>query len=225
MLQGTSYSAFASGGTGVASNILVDLGSTFLTSSSPVVFNLGDLQTKLVATYGASWFSRGDLFFSVSGSNVSGDPNNTVYVTVANPGAAWDRQAQGTQSSVKLAINGIGGQYNTYTRTVGNPASVEQQSDPNSYGSYMPGGANSPGTASYGVYNPTIEGTPAMTLSLIRLTPGSGPGIDLGDFSLSSAGVLTWTPAAIPEPSTYVSLALGAGLLLLVVRRRSAAKA
>ena len=114
--------------------------------------------------------------------------------------------------------------YNFYVTNTnpngGGPAVIEGQSDTNSYGSFMPGGTTSnsgpaPGI-SYAQFNPTIEGTFAngtagIKLELFRLTSSTGlgnPGTDLGNFTISNSGILTWTPEAlaVPEPSTYARL-------------------
>jgi hypothetical protein len=79
---------------------------------------------------------------------------------------------------------------------------------------------------------PTAEQTGAGSDELYSFTPQSQTGsginktfpyaLDLGTFSLSSAGVLTFTgsAAAVPEPSAY-ALGICAALLFLVLRRRS----
>jgi hypothetical protein len=46
----------------------------------------------------------------------------------------------------------------------------------------------------------------------------------VGAFTLNSSGDLTFTPASVPEPSTWFSMVLGA-LSLVFVRRRSGVRA
>jgi len=244
----------ATGGTGAASNVLVDIGpgSGFLTSTTPVTFSLSNLDASLNATFGSGWTTRSDVFWSVAGADASS--NSTVYITApetvgGGEATPWNGLGTSLQTGVRNKINTEGGipntsGYNFYTPNVNpngaGPAVIEGQTDTNSYGSYMPGGttANSgpaPGT-SYAEFNPTIEGTFAngtggIKLDLIKLTSATGvdnPGTDLGDFTISNSGVLTWTPdslevSAIPEPSVTVLGTLGAlGVILLHPRRRAA---
>jgi hypothetical protein len=45
--------------------------------------------------------------------------------------------------------------------------------------------------------------------------------VTVGSFAFGSNGTLTYTAAAVPEPSTYALLGLGAVTLVLFARRRS----
>jgi hypothetical protein len=241
----------ATGGTGSGSNVLVDIGpgSSFLTSTTPVTFSLSNLFATLNGVYSSGWTTRSDVFWSVAGADSSS--SSTVYITApetvgGSEATPWTKLGTSSQTGVRNKINTEGGTPNTsgYNFYTGNanpygagPAVIEGQTDSNSYGSYHPGGTGpnsgpAPGI-SYAVFNPTIEGTFAngtggITLDLIKLGSGTGPGQDLGDFTISNNGILTFKPdiLEVPEPSTYASVALGAGLLLLIVvrRRRQSAK-
>jgi hypothetical protein len=231
----------ASGGTGATQDVLVDIGqaSTFLTASAPISLSLGDLQSKLASTFGANWNTRSDLFFSVSGTNLSTDTANTLYATIAQavPGSeptTWLRRSGSAQSSTNSLMTGMANQYNNYSATVANPAVIQNTTDANSYASFQPGGANAgpaPG-ASFAVYNPTIEGTFAngtsgVTLDVVRLLPSTTQnqhGVDIGDFTIDNSANVIFTPdsfEAVPEPSTIACAAMGTLVLLLRLRRRS----
>ena len=237
----------ATGGTGGGSNVLVDIGpgTSFLSSTTPVTFTLSNLFGSLNGTFGTGWTTRSDVFWSVSAADASS--SSTVYITSpTTPGTAatpWNGLGTSLQTGVRNKINSAGGLvptsgYNFYTGNANpngaGPAVIEGQNDTNSYGSFMPGGTTpnsgpAPGI-SYAQFAPTIEGTFAngtsgVQLDLIRLTSSTGagnPGTDLGDFTINNNGVLTWNPAvAVPEPSTYASLLVGAvGLLVVTVRKR-----
>ena len=241
----------ATGGTGAASNVLVDIGpgSSFLNSGTPVTFNLSNLGTTLNGVFGSNWNTRADVFWSVAGADAVS--NSTIYITAPEPvggdeATPWTGLGTSSQTGVKTKINTEGGLPNTsgYNFYTGNtnpfgagPAVIEGQTDNNSYGSYMPGGTTSnsgpaPGI-SYAQFSPTIEGnfangTSGVTLDLTKLTSATvvgTPGLDLGDFTISNNGILTWTPdsfEAIPEPSTYSLIILAfLGGALLHLRRRN----
>ena len=239
----------ATGSPGNGSNVLVDIGSSFLTSSTPVTFTLSNLDSTLIGEFGSNWNTRSDVLFSVAGATGSTFANTIVYVTAPEsvPGSEsspWPNPGGSVLNGIRGKINSEGGIPNTagYNFYIGNtnpfgagPAVIEGNSDTNSYGSFQPGGANAgpaPG-ASYAQFSPTIEGTFAngtagITLDLYKLT-GSSAAVDLGDFTINDAGVVVWTPQAfeVPEPSTYAMLGLGSlGLVgLTILRRARAAKA
>ena len=238
----------ATSGTGAGSNVLVDLGpgTSFLSSPTPTTFNLSNLFGSLNTTYGNGWTGRWDHLWGVSAADASS--NSTVYVTVpTTPGSdatPWNGLGTSLQTGVRNKINSAGGLvptsgYNFYITNTNpsgaGPAVIEGQGDTNSWGSFMPGGTTtnsgpSPGI-SWAQFNPTIEGTFAngtsgVSLDLIRLTntTGSGnPGVDLGDFTITDNGIVTFTPdsfEAVPEPSTYAAAMLGAVAVLFAARRK-----
>ncbi|RFC49204.1 MAG: hypothetical protein DVB23_000252 [Verrucomicrobia bacterium] len=83
----------ATSGTGSGTNVFYNLGPASALRDNPnpsgTIVNLG---TKLSAEFGATWYSRTDLWFgaftgnssSTSGSDTSGDPRPTVYLTKAS---------------------------------------------------------------------------------------------------------------------------------------------
>ena len=219
--------------TGTANDILVDIGSFNLNSSTSI--SLGDLGTKLAATFGAGWATDASVFFSIAGTGVSGDPSNTSYVTKVqyngDPAPTpWNSLSSGNAISLKNKIIAEGTAYNTFSQTPGNPAVVQPTSSTNSYASYMPGGVNDAGHAqgniSYGFFNPTTEGTFSqgtgnVQLDVYRILSGStAAATEVGYFTLSSDGsTLTYTPLAVPEPSTFALIGV-AGIAGVFIRRR-----
>ena len=235
----------ATGGQGAASNVLVDLGNGSVaavdaasSAGTPLTFNIANLFSTLNAVYGNNWTTRSDVFFSVAGAHAT--TNSTIYITApemvgGSEATPWNGLGSSSQTGVRNKMNTEGGLpnssgYNHYiTNTNPNGAGaavIEGQTDTNSYGSYMPGGTTANAGAagiSYAQFNPTIEGTFAngtggITLDLIKLTTatGTGPGQDLGDFTISNSGVLTFTPdiSEVPEPGTYAGAILAAGVVV-----------
>jgi hypothetical protein len=84
-----------------------------------------------------------------------------------------------------------------------------------------------PSSNAFGTGNPIEQpasgnfiGPTTSVLDLYELKPGSGSGTDLGSFNLDSAGNLDFTSAAVPEPSTYAAIGMGAAFLLFFRRTR-----
>ena len=206
---------------GNTNSIVVDLGP-IASFTSPQVFTI-NVEATLSAQYGSGWASDANVFFSLVGTD-SGD--NTNYVTSpdylsginAGPAKVWPRLTN-TNSNI------FQGKINTFGSEFTNRGQLEPKTDANAYANFMPGGTTDAGHATtgniaWGYFNPTSEGnlgqmTSGVALDLIKLAPGSGPGSDLGIFQLSGDGnTLTYTPNAVPEPSSLAALALGALALL-----------
>jgi hypothetical protein len=207
---------------GASTDLEVDLGSFTNFTASTQTITLPQLAlADLTSTYGSSWATTVD--WSVAGNNTSSgfDMTSTQLVKTSSQGGL-----SGAVSAIGGLIAGLNGQPATANSSSaaligGSPAA---SSIGNSYTSEEAGNG-------YG-FVPTAEQTGAGSDELYSFTPQSQTGtgvhktfpnaIDLGTFSLSSAGVLTFTgsAAAVPEPSAY-ALGICAALLFLVLRRRS----
>ena len=233
----------ATGGTGSGSDVLVDLGpgTSFLSSATPVTFDVSNLLGSLNNTYGSGWTNRSDVFWSVSAADASS--SSTVYITVpeatGTDATPWNGLGTSLQTGVRNKINSAGGLVPDFRIEVSTlqiltpPASVRRSSRdratpiataPSCPAVHVTNSGPSPGI-SYAQFNPTIEGTFAsgtsgVSLDLIRLTNTTGngnPGTDLGDFTINNSGILTFTPdsfEAVPEASTYAAAVLGAAAVL-----------
>lgn len=162
-------------------------------------------------------------------SGVGADPVNTLYATkvqatTGTPNDAntrWLRKTDSNQTATATKMRTMG-RYFATNFSNGQPfqstansavARFQLTSDANSYASYMPGGTTAnagpaPGI-SFAIFSPTIEAaTPGSTaLELYRIVPASGGDVDtpsefVGTFTLSAAGVLTFTPFTDPSIAT-----------------------
>ena len=206
---------------GSANSVVVDIGSiTSFNVPSTFTINAG---ATLTAQYGSGWQTNPNVYFSLT----STDPLDlTSYVTSpeytsglnVGPAQIWPRLSTPNSRVFQNKINALGSEFTSaYTTTGGE---VEKNTDPNAYQNFMPGGTTDAGHAgpaniAWAFFNPTSEGnfgqgTNGVALDLIQLVPGSGPGNDLGFFQISANGnTLTYTPGAIPEPSSIAASVLG----------------
>jgi len=94
---------------------------------------------------------------------------------------------------------------------------LQNVSDANSYASFQSGG-NSFSYFAGGIEGNFANGASGAVLDLYRMAPGSGAGDLVGKFTITSSGVVTFTP--VPEPSTAVLLGAGLFVALMVFRRK-----
>jgi hypothetical protein len=233
---------------GNASDYLVDLGQAtqFIDATHPLTFQLsagtsGDLPT----IFGTNWASNSQtnlVQWGVIGNdqsqNIASDPDgNTIWYTKGETvaGTQTTPPTRGTGSALTNLSNTIqnletastGGYANTLSTANGNNAIVESSSAANSWTSFHPG-TYSGGTA-FGIGTEIEQpgsgsdtGPTDSVLDLYQVNTRTGtnqPADFLGTLSLSSAGVLTFDPESVPEPSAY-ALGITAVVLLVVLNRR-----
>ena len=207
----------ASADPGSTQDYVVNLGpaSQFTEASSTfVVSGLGDIATDL-ATFSdpgvTDWFSRADVFWGIVGTDLAGDPANTLYATrprtnVNTQTAPWQRRSFSSQSTTNSTFRAF---VSGYTLSDANATSakgtLQSTSATNSYASFTSGGTDF-GFFS-GIEGNFGNGTAGSVLDLYRLTPTTqnpaGAGVVLvGTFKLNDAGALTFTPA---PPSFHFS--------------------
>lgn len=206
---------------GATSNLEVDLGPASNFTTTTALETLPQLSVAdLTSVYGTNWASRGDLEFGIAGVT------NGTLVTFDMTDSGTPAESSNL-SAPYGAISGLSGGINSATQTSNSTsAGVVPTTQGNSFSSEE-NGAN----GDYNYFNPTG--------STQTLTSGSGASInlfsfaqaggktpplapELGTFSLSSSGVLTYVginPTATPEPSAY-ALGICAVLLFLVLKRR-----
>ena len=200
----------------------------------------------LISTYGANWASRSDLVWGVmdaSGrtapSAVNGYPLDTVWAD-ENPtlipyqSSGRNLQASASAAYEQMVSPGSAGSIVSFPTSTANSAdsvvidatlsgSWTQQQDPTG------------STQQFSFFNgnpmDVTEGTGGtVDASFYRLVPQAlstqhAPAILLGTFALSNTGVLTYTAAAVPEPSSIGLVGVGFLSLIgmVVLRRRRSA--
>jgi hypothetical protein len=246
--EGDLVMAFrATGGTGAATNYLLNLGSKaqFIGAAQIITLNaqLGNFKADLEALFTAGWQTRVDFFWSISGvhkSTVGVFAANTMFMTKSRGdtlasadvagSTAWTAPSTfgaGSPAGKVLELGlryelGNGGIQPTGSTESTNSllALIQPEGVTQSYRSYMPGGLNTAQSTAFGFFGgaSTIEGLTSLGLDLYTLTPGAGTGNYEGSFALSPTGTVTFTPVNVPEPSAFV--AIGSGFVAFVTRRR-----
>jgi hypothetical protein len=232
-VSGDLFLAFrASGGTGGSTSYLVNLGqaSQFANAapdSTITLSSIGNIGADLVATYGAGWNTRADLFWGIFGATDSVNP--TLYASQEQSGTdatAWPQLTQQARTSVKTEIFSVTSGVNGYLgsdATANSPVGVLQANSgqASSYNFQVTGGATDFGSQSQwsSIEGDFGDGVANTTLDLYRLRNASPTVSLLGSFNLDNSGNLTFT--AVPEPSAALLGALRTILLVTNRRRRA----
>jgi hypothetical protein len=229
----------ATSGTGVNNDYVVDIGPASALNSS-FSLNLGTDLANATNGFGSGWYTGTGT--TVLWSVVGGDNgNNTLWASNTSNLATkrWLRDTDNNQLNVSSSIDSVGSGFNSGSSetngSVANSAYQVVASTPSAYATYMtpPTGANtttghyfSEWATSRSSMESTLNNT-AQTLFLDYLpdrTATNQPGASLGSFALDSTGNLTFS--AVPEPSTWASLFLAIGSVVMLARmRRTSVKA
>jgi len=198
---------------------------------------LGNFAADLSNIFGASWATNSptqgnNLQWGVVGgtpafSSLFGLSQDTIFLTSAEqtPGDGSTVRSPASQTIQNGWYNDIynatnaGEGWNTFTTSTNSDYGAPQAvSNGDSWSNEI---ANHDFGTSQDIEQPLNGGFFGPTnseLDLYELAPGTSSGTELGSFTLSNAGALTYT-AAVPEPSTYATVALGAAFLFLFRRR------
>ena len=222
-------------------------GTTDITTAAYSGAGLGNIDADLLSTsgsggFGASWYANSNT----AGSNVQwgvfgdtkgfggnfGLPGNTLFETVAEqtPGGGSTAPAESSpssQGSIASEFNSFASGFNNADATTNSTHATFQLTT-----GLTSWTANDPSLAAFGgpigIEQPQSGSNIGPTnsqLDLYELIPtgdagSTGKGGELGDFTLTSTGQLEFTSAAVPEPSTYAMVGLGAILLVFFRRNR-----
>ena len=194
----------ASGGNGATQDYIIDLGqaSQFTGATGPVA--VGNIGADLTSQFGASWNTRGNVFWGIAGTTgsfaaVGSDPAKTLFATraesvVGTQSSPWLRQNDASQGAATNKLVGLATAFVDASPLVGNVAGsasdsiIQTTTAANSWASYQPGGTTAnagpaPGV-SFAFFNPSVEGsfvngTAGSVLDLYRVKPAVVDG-DIG---------------------------------------------
>ena len=196
---------------GLGTSFMVDLGQFSNLNSLGVINLSGDFAT--AAVFNSS--STAGLVFGVFGVQ-----NGTIYATSANNASypALHSSAVNTLSYGALVGGSqIFGALEDASQTTDNGVYVSSANAQSWYALSSAGfGASQFGNGALEV----AAGSTAYFSSTLATVNGSGSGSVKGTFNLDSSGNLSYT--AVPEPSTYALMGLGALLLIIAYRRKTA---
>lgn len=227
--DGDLFLGFRSTAGGNDNVLLVKLGADtqFTTAAAGSSFNLslGSLALDLVNLFGPDWATQEDLAWGVFGAKGSGIAS-TLYASRAreNPlekTAAW-ASLNGTQRADTLSgINSVRLSYTGKQATANSPvATVQSATLDGGYAyqltNYLTDFSTTSGWTS--IEGNFGDGAASSILDLYRIAPNGVT--NPGSFSISNAGVVSFTAAAVPEPSALALLALAAVPVALVASRR-----
>ena len=215
----------SSGGTGSGTDLEVDLGNYKTLSNMPGLSI--NLSSELNGLYGTSWSTDGDVSWAIvaenstlGGATSDGLPGKTDWITAPYGGIGQDPISTGQQGEVATDISEIYSGFNgLQDDMVTNAATI-------SGGMSTSFTYNNTGNGTNGVNiqdqvnqdEVTINGVTQQDLWQLEIASSGNTATDINTFTLGTNGVLT---AAVPEPSVWASLVLGAMALLGFRRRRA----
>lgn len=235
--------------TGSNQTYVVDLGAatSFRDATSAYNLNISGIAADMSATFGSGWYTDNTIFASIVGGNnqsapLSGDGtggappyyNKSIYVSKSGTGSASDTPFNTiAQSSVAANATTIGATFGSVfaagTATANNSVgTIIPTSTTNDYTDLVP-----PGAGTWFGMSSSTEVNPNGTFDLYRILAntsnatnapsGNGVAQYQGAFTLSSSGVVSFTPevTAAPEPSRVILLGLGLSGLLMRRRRKA----
>jgi hypothetical protein len=236
---------YATGGTGADQTYVFDLGnSATVYREATTNFTLAtSLGTDLSSVFGSNWFSRSDLYWGVvgvrssssSGSVVNGDPVRTNYVSLAEttfgiqttaPTISLSTSRANVATDIVAIQTGVGG-FSTSTATANsnNLGAIIATSNSNSFDELSSKLSTDGGLDIFGNFGNGASGAALDLYRILNTNTGASPtgtvgvGSYEGTFTIDNSGNVSF--AAVPEPSTWAMMGVGAAFLGMQVVRRS----
>jgi hypothetical protein len=227
---------FYSTAPGQTSDLEVDLGNVSNFYDAVSSFTLPALAVQdLVDTFGANWYTSTNLFWGAvsttgraTGTPDGQAPVGTLWATAPvggdafNEGSDFAQKAASPNIEAVLLAGAAGSLYGATSTSNSASAAVIQGSLP---GSWTAQDQRTLGT-SFSYFNPTVDNTADIPLGgqvasvLYELQPTNAPnvaGTDLGELVLTQSGL---SFEVVPEPSTWVLVAVGLGMMVMLHRPR-----
>ena len=221
---------------------VIDLGSfdNFYNNANPVTpyslnqgFTAAALVSDLNTFLGGGWYNNANVVYGLFGgyqagssSSISGLPDNALVIgtLTSTPVGNIADQTINTLTGYAASIG------SSVATSVGVSSAWVNNNGSGTWDGYQYGGtanaANGQGSSAYGFYPGTLETQVGNTLyanTVYSSDSGANNGKTgalIGAVTLASDGTLSLS--AVPEPSTYILFGLGALLLVIASRRRSA---
>ena len=225
----------ATGGTGSDKNVVIDVGNLFSPFTGYTI-NQSASNSILSTTYGANWWTRNNLYWGTIGSY----DGSTSLDTVIGLNAGNSSAVSSTTVLDASSLSSISGWVNNVATAAGqggatqtgvvtslsatNYASIfansysgsvtQADTAPNFWGNF---------SSSLGSVASAFQSNSVWAYTLDYNSANLDPLPNAFEANTSIAdGIISVAPAAVPEPSTYALMGLGAAVLFLAVRRRKA---
>jgi hypothetical protein len=218
---------------GSLNSYVINIGQASLYNLPGASFTLssGSIGADLTAVFGSGWATDASLYWGVAGtpgsSIAGGDQANTLYASKAESlygtqETPYNRAIN--QNIPRAEIVNFTSSYAGAANATNPKGMIQSTSIANDWQEFN----NSSGT-SFGYFD-GLEGNFAAgvggtALDLFRMQSGSTAlGTYRGTFTINGSGLISFSgapPSAVPEPSTYAMLALGALLMTVVIRRKA----
>lgn len=205
--------------TGATQDYVIDIGQfSSLPGSGSTTFSLGNVAADLTTAFGSTWYTSNTVQFAAFGDSSAGFGK----IFIGNSlNAAQSSALSGFLGNADQGISTAYGVYTNQTASVNAPTGLLQSvSSGASYASYQPGGANS-GGINFGAWNNTeslVNANNYLDVYSLNASGNAPSGAPVsGYFSVNSSGNISYS--VVPEPSTFMALALGT-LILVTLRRR-----
>jgi len=232
----------ATDGQGANKDYLIDIGQASLYAPGSGTFNLNvtgvtglaaDLSSN--SLFGSQWNTLRDddsvVTWAVFGTTYTGGGAFTspvLYVTQQRDQSntsiqsdPWLGRANGASITTAGKFQQVAGYYKDFgVATANDPkGTIQDATNSSSYGAFTSG------TADFSVWS-TIQGdfasgTSNSVLDLYLINPVNGQqSIYQGSFRINDSGAVTYSAAAVPEPSAIALVGVTASLLAIIFRRR-----
>jgi hypothetical protein len=241
----------ATGGTGGTTNVLLNIGnaSVYRDATSQVTLSLGNLDGDLDSVFGATWNTRIDLNWSISGTQFAAGNGFTTNRNLiasraqafplaplgSSNSTAWAKATLSTQGSPALKMQSLGGKFGTGTtgsvpgtdqiESTNTPGFglIQPQAQANSFEEFMSGGSQSSSGSSYAYFSGGIEGTfgnGASGAALDLYMMAPGTGAGAYEGTFTITDNATITFTPTGVPEPGSALMLALGCTALLTKRR-----